>query len=195
MPRIAASPSAMVSGSPRQEIRRHHADRLRARRRWRAAPRTRSAPCPRRAPRSRRGPTPSPTGSSGGNQSSSGSCLAGREQPVVGEGIGELLDDRPLDAEMRVAHGMGRIGGLDVLLADVEAAGEGRRGRRSPAPCDGCAGSRTACARESTNAGSARPARRPCAGPGRCPTRSSRRRSPSISTRTFTPRRWASIRA
>jgi hypothetical protein len=35
--------------------------------------------------------------------------LAGLEQPVVGEGLDDLLDHRPLDAEMRVAH---RMGGL-----------------------------------------------------------------------------------
>lgn len=41
--------------------------------------------------------------------------LARRELPVFGEGIGELLDDRTFDAEMRVAHGMGGIFGSDVF--------------------------------------------------------------------------------
>ncbi len=51
--------------------------------------------------------------------------LARLVDPVVGERLGELLDHRPLEPEVRIAHRMRRIGRQQVLDADIDAAGEG----------------------------------------------------------------------
>jgi hypothetical protein len=50
--------------------------------------------------------------------------LASLEQPVVGEGFGQLLDHGTFEAEMRVAHRMARLGRQQVLVADIDAAHE-----------------------------------------------------------------------
>ncbi len=65
-----------------------------------------------------------PAFSSGGNQFSVSKLLAGGVQPIVGEGAGQLLDDRALELEVGVVHDEGRVVGADVLGADVDAAGE-----------------------------------------------------------------------
>ena len=52
--------------------------------------------------------------------------LAGGVEPVVGEGVGQLLDDRPFALEMGVEHDERRVVGADVLGADVETAGVGQ---------------------------------------------------------------------
>ena len=40
--------------------------------------------------------------------------LARGVEPVVGESVGQLLDDRPLELEVRVMHDEGRVVGGDV---------------------------------------------------------------------------------
>ncbi len=69
--------------------------------------------------------TPPPRASSGGNHAAPDSSSPVDEQPVLGERLAELDNDRPLEQEMRVAHRMRRPVAQQILATDIEPAGEG----------------------------------------------------------------------
>ncbi len=54
-----------------------------------------------------------------------GELFAGGEGPVFDECLLELAHDGAFDAEVEVLDGIARVGGQDVVVADIHAAGEG----------------------------------------------------------------------